>query len=63
MAKVKFTTVDPDGRLQFHRPEDASEVVVDAKGYATDDPIEIAYLDTHPAVKRAKSGGAGDKED
>jgi hypothetical protein len=58
MAKVKFTTADGYDRVQFHAP-DGSEVVVDEKGYSTDDPTEIAYLDSHPAVKRAKSSDGG----
>lgn len=62
MAKVKFVTTDADGRFSFHKAEDASEIVVDARGYTTDDPGEIAYLDTALGVKRASSKSS-DKED
>lgn len=57
--KVAFQHVDPDGRFTFHRA-DGSQVDVDAKGYSTDDPGDIAYLDSVSFVKRAKpAGGKG----
>lgn len=56
MAKVAFVNRDETGVFSFHKA-DGSTVQVDAKGYSTDDPGEIAYLDTVPFVKRATSGG------
>ena len=58
MAKVKFTTAEGYERFSFFRP-DGSEVVVDEKGYATDDAGEIAQLDAQPFVKRAKTSSGG----
>lgn len=56
MPKVTFVNVEQDGRFSFHR-SDGTLADVDAKGYQTEDPGEIAYLDTVPFVKRAKTAG------
>jgi hypothetical protein len=55
---VAYVNAEKDGRFSFYRA-DGSEVVVAQKPYETDDPIEIAYLDSVEFVKRAaaKSGG------
>lgn len=58
---VAYVNTEKDGRLVFHRA-DGSEVVVAQEPYETDDPHEIAYLDSLDVVKRAtakksKSGG------
>lgn len=59
MSKVAYLHVEPDGCFTFHRP-DGSQVDVDAaKGYSTDDPGDIAYLDSVPFVKRAGKTGGG----
>jgi hypothetical protein len=54
--KVEFVHAEKDGRFSFYRT-DGSEVVVTAKGYQTDDPAEIALLDSLDFVKRQKSAG------
>ena len=54
---VAYVHAEKDGRLTFHRP-DGSEAVVGQKPYETDDPTEIAFLDSLDFVKRqTKSGG------
>jgi hypothetical protein len=54
--KVAYVHAEKDGRLSFYRA-DGSEVVVAQKPYETDDPAEIAYLDSLEFINRAKSGG------
>ena len=58
-AKVTFLPKADFDRFQFHTG-DGKEVVVDENGYATNDPVLIAYLDEQPAVKRAKSDDGKD---
>jgi hypothetical protein len=53
MRKVRYQHVDDDGYFTFHLA-DGSAVTVSSKGYATDDPGQIAVLDACPFVKRAK---------
>jgi hypothetical protein len=53
---VAYVHKQKDGRLVFHRA-DGSEVVVSQEPHETDDPSEIAYLDSLDAVKRLKSSG------
>lgn len=50
--KVSYQHVDPTGRFSFTAPNGAERVVGD-KPFATDNLVEIAYLDSVPFVKRA----------
>lgn len=50
--KASYTSVDPDGRYQFHRP-DGTEVVVGSQPFVTDDQALIVLLDESPFVRRA----------
>jgi hypothetical protein len=59
--KVTFVHTEKDGRLVFHRA-DGSEGVVTAKGYETDDPADIALLDSFDFIKRQGSKSAAKEE-
>ena len=64
MAKgnsVTFVNRDEDGVFSFH-VVGGELVQVSSRGYATDDAVEIAYLDTVPFVKRAKKQASGEEE-
>lgn len=58
-----FTHTAADGRLVFHGPDGHEIVVASGKPFETDDPAVVAFLDQHPAVKRAgKTKPAGEEE-
>ena len=57
---VRYELVEPNHRFQF-QTHDGLVVVIEADGYETDDPVEIAELDAHhddvkrvPDSKKAK---------
>lgn len=45
----------------FHRADGSEVVVSQEKPFETDDPNEIAYLDSLDAVKRQKAAGKEDE--
>lgn len=59
MAEAAYVNVDKDGVFTFHRSDGAAVEVKSDKPFETDDPGEIAYLDTVPFVKRAGKSGGG----
>lgn len=61
MSKVAYLNVDDDGTFSFNKP-DGTLVEIASKQYTTDDPREIAYLDTVPYVKRARKSAGGKEE-
>jgi len=60
---VAYVHKQKDGRLVFHRADGSEVVVTQEEPHETDDPNEIAYLDSLDAVKRttAKSKSGGDE--
>ena len=58
VEKVSFVNAEKDGRFSFYLA-DGSEVVVGSKAYETDDPMQIAYLDSVEFARRWDRGWRG----
>ena len=59
--KVAYVNKSADGRFTFYRP-DGSEIEIGEKPFETNDPSEIAYLDSVEFIKRATSKSSKDDE-
>lgn len=59
MAEAAYVNVDKDGVFTFHRADGTAVEVKGDKPFETDDPGEIAYLDSVSFVKRAGKPGGG----
>lgn len=53
MAQVSYVHVEETGSFGFHVGNGELVEVLHSPPYVTDDPGQIAYLDTVPFVKRA----------
>lgn len=59
MAKVSYQHTDEDATFAFNRADGSLVEITASSKYTTDDPAEIAYLDTVRFVKRATKSAGG----